>query len=90
MGIKILTTKTCAFCPMVKKYLDLKGLHYTEEDITNYSYTELREIEKKYKTFRVPITIFPDGTFVSGYNIGNLSDKVNELTQEFENLTLTV
>ena len=90
MGIRVFTTKDCAFCPMVKQYLTLKGLTYTEEDISDYGYTELREIEKKYKTAKVPITVFPDGEFLTGYNIISLSDKVNQLTKQFVNDTLAV
>ena len=33
-NITIFTTKTCAYCPMVKKYLTAKGLQYDEVNLS--------------------------------------------------------
>lgn len=51
----VYTTKTCAYCPMVKKYLTMKNLAYKEVDLTE-------DAEKRQELFditgqlTVPIT----------------------------------
>lgn len=32
--ITVYTTKTCAYCPLVKKYLEAKGIEYEAIDVT--------------------------------------------------------
>jgi glutaredoxin-like YruB-family protein len=32
--VTVYTTKTCGYCPMVKKYLTLKNVEYQEVDVT--------------------------------------------------------
>jgi glutaredoxin 3 len=59
MKITIYTTNTCAYCAMVKKYLDSKSLEYT---IINLDQNPEKREEAYYysKALTVPITMFED------------------------------
>jgi len=69
--IRIYTTPTCAYCPMVKKYLDMKSIPYESKDaLTDPIYPALAN---KYG-MTVPLiynTETDQGTV--GYNISNLN-----------------
>lgn len=69
--VTVYTTASCAFCPMVKKFLQIKKIDYSEVDVTNDM--SLRdELYKKTGLMSVPITT--DGEkFVVGYNPGMLA-----------------
>jgi glutaredoxin len=60
MNITIYTTDTCAYCPLVKKFLDSKGLPYKVINCTNDS--EARKTAQRLSgALTVPITtIGPD------------------------------
>jgi len=67
----IYTTQTCVYCPMVKKYFDLKNVKYETVDLTNNR--ELHnELAKKYQTVSVPLVVNDRGSFTTGFNISNL------------------
>lgn len=68
MGFKLFTTKTCAYCPMLKKYLDMRGASYELVDVTDDAETRLA-LQKKYNITTVPFLLRDDGEFVAGYNL---------------------
>lgn len=69
--LTVYTTENCAFCPMVKKYLQLKNVPYKEVDVTNDS--KMRdELIKITGMLTVPVTT--DGTnHVVGFNPAKLA-----------------
>lgn len=57
--ITIYKTPTCAYCPMVAKLFDMKGVKYELVDVSENP--ELRqEIIEKSETMTVPITVLND------------------------------
>lgn len=74
--ITVFTTTTCAYCPMVKKYLDNKGVSY---DVVNLDEQPDRqkEVYEKSGALTVPVTLIEreDNTeeVVIGYNLPKLS-----------------
>lgn len=72
--ITIYTTNTCAYCSMVKKYLDAKGKKY--EVINLDDNPEKRdEAFKLSGALTVPVTVV-DGSVVVGYNLQKLAPLV--------------
>lgn len=75
-NITVFTTNTCAYCAMVKKYLDVKGRQY---DIVNLDdHPERRaEAQQISGALTVPITVVTrqDNTrdVVVGYNLQKLA-----------------
>lgn len=68
--ITVFTTDQCAYCPMVKKFLTMKGKKYTVVDIG--SNPEMREyLFKKTGAMTVPITQIDD-EFIIGWNPAKL------------------
>jgi glutaredoxin len=53
--ITVYTTKTCAYCPQVKKFLTLKGVEYEEHDVTNDQPMRMA-LHKSTGAMTVPIT----------------------------------
>ena len=74
--ITVFTTTTCAYCVMVKRYLDSKGFNY---DIVNLDEQPERQSEVLAKSgaLTVPVTIVEkdDSTedVVIGYNLSRLA-----------------
>jgi glutaredoxin len=68
--ITIYTTKNCAQCVPVKKYLTMQNIDYKEIDVTD-------DTEKRSELYdltgytRVPVTV-RGSKFVVGYDIGKL------------------
>jgi glutaredoxin 3 len=77
--ITIFTTKTCAYCPMVKKYLDMKHQTYEVVDVTD-------DMEARDRLFKatgaltVPITQIGD-KYVIGPNYGKLAEALSGIEQ---------
>lgn len=77
--ITVFTTTTCAYCPMVKKYLDGKGLTY---DVVNLDEQpeKQKEVYEKSGALTVPITLIEreDSTeeVVIGFNLPKLSSAI--------------
>ena len=77
--ITVYTTTTCAYCPMVKKYLDGKGVSY---DVINLDEQpeKQKEIYEKSGALTVPVTLIEkeDSTeeVVVGFNLPKLSSAV--------------
>ncbi len=74
--ITVFTTTTCAYCPMVKKYLDGKGVSY---DVINLDEQpeKQKEVYEKSGALTVPVTLIEreDSTeeVVIGFNLPKLS-----------------
>jgi len=69
--ITVYTTSSCAFCPMAKKFLQIKNLPFTEVDITNDSAMRGKLFEK---TGMMTVPVTTDGEkWVVGYNPGLLA-----------------
>lgn len=63
--LTVYTTDSCAFCPMVKKYLSHKNVEYQEVNVTNDQETR-GKLFKETGMLTVPVTT--DGnSFVVGW-----------------------
>ncbi len=77
--ITVFTTTTCAYCPMVKKYLDTKGLKY---DVINLDEQpeQQKVVYEKSGALTVPVTLIEkeDSTeeVVIGFNLPRLSSAI--------------
>lgn len=76
VDVKIYTTNTCAYCGMVKKYLDSKGHKYEVVNLDDYPERQ-DEAFKLSGTLTVPITLVTksDDTqhVIIGYNLSQLA-----------------
>ena len=77
--ITVFTTTTCAYCPMVKKDLDTKGLKY---DVINLDEQpeQQKVVYEKSGALTVPVTLIEkeDSTeeVVIGFNLPRLSSAI--------------
>lgn len=78
--ITIFTTNTCAYCAMVKKYLDAKGKQY---DVVNLDEQPERQAEALALSgaLTVPITLVSDSDsdkrdVIIGYNLAKLAPAI--------------
>ena len=78
-NITVFTTSTCSYCPMVKRYLQSKGLQYDEVDLEKNPDRQA-EILAKSGALTVPITVVTktDDTeeVIVGYNLQRLAPAV--------------
>lgn len=78
-NITIFTTTTCAYCPMVKKFLSAKGLSYDEVNLDQHPERQAEALELS-GALTVPITVVTkeDDTrsVVVGYNLAKLAPAV--------------
>jgi glutaredoxin len=78
-NITIFTTNTCAYCAMVKKYLDVKGHKY---EVVNLDDNPERQAEVLALSgaLTVPVTVITkqddSKDVVIGYNLGRLAPAV--------------
>ena len=79
--ITVFTTNTCAYCMMVKKYLDSKGKPY---DVVNLDDNPERQAEILELTgaLTVPVTVVKDDEtnnqeVIVGYNMGKLAPAIS-------------
>ena len=73
--INLYTTRSCAYCPQVKKWLGLKGKEFNLIDVTED--VEMRkELYEKTGYTTVPVTEF-NGKFVVGPQWGKLAELVD-------------
>lgn len=74
--ITIFTTKTCAYCPMVKKFIAAKGLQYEEVSLDAEPHRQ-QEALAISGALTVPVTVVTkhDDTqeVVVGYNLAKLA-----------------
>ncbi len=77
--VTVFTTPTCTYCPMVKKYLDKKGVKYDVVDLDAQPEKQ-KEIYAKSGALTVPITLVEkeDKTeeVVIGFNLPRLASVV--------------
>lgn len=73
MKAKIYTTKTCAYCPMVKKYLDSKGVDFVELDASDPQIGQ--EAMRISGALTVPITVINE-QIVVGWNPAKLAQAI--------------
>lgn len=78
-NITIFTTTTCAYCPMVKKYLAAKGLNYDEVNLDQNPERQAEALEMS-GALTVPITVVTkeddSRSVVVGYNLAKLAPAV--------------
>lgn len=78
-NITVYTTTTCAYCPMVKKYLGSKGLAYDEVNLDTNPERQA-EVLALSGALTVPVTVVTktDDTqaVVVGYNLAKLAPAV--------------
>lgn len=70
--VRVYTRPKCAYCPMVKKFLNYKGIDYEEKQAEGQEYLELLE-KHSANTFgtSVPLIVNGDKGMV-GYDIPTL------------------
>ena len=69
--MKVYTTKTCAYCHMVKTYLTKKGIPFETIDLEENPALR-QELFEKTGAMTVPITE-NNGKYVIGWNLGQLN-----------------
>jgi len=74
MKVKVYTTKTCAYCPMVKKWLQNKRVEFELIDITNDPATG-NDLHKRSGYTSVPIVEYKD-KFVAGWQPMKLAELI--------------
>lgn len=78
-NITIFTTKTCAYCPMVKRYLSAKGMTYDEVSLDDEPHRQ-QEALAISGAMTVPVTVITryDDTreVVVGYNLAKLAPAI--------------
>lgn len=77
MQITIFTTNTCAYCAMVKKYLDHKNLKYEVVNLDDHPERNQEAFDISGGAMTVPITIIRraelEPQVVVGWQIGQLA-----------------
>lgn len=78
-NITIFTTKTCAYCPMVKKYLAAKGFTYDEVNLDDEPQRR-QEALAISGAMTVPVTVVTrqdeSQHVVVGYNLAKLAPAI--------------
>lgn len=76
--ITLFTTTTCAYCGMVKKWLDSKNLTYETVNLDENPERQ-KEVYEKSGALTVPVTLIEDGdmeSVVIGYNLPRLASVI--------------
>ncbi len=75
-GVTIFTTNTCAYCQMVKKYLNIKGVSYEEINLDENPHRRSEAIEIS-GALTVPVTVVTkkddSREIIVGYNLSKLA-----------------
>ena len=78
-NITIFTTTTCAYCPMVKKYLGAKGLAYNEVNLDQNPERQ-QEALALSGALTVPVTVVTkhddSQEVIVGYNLSRLAPAI--------------
>lgn len=78
-NITIFTTTTCAYCPMVKKYLAAKGMQYDEVNLDEDPARQAEVLEIS-GALTVPVTVVTkeddSKAVVVGYNLAKLAPAI--------------
>jgi len=79
-NITVYTSNDCAYCLMVKKYLNMKGRDFKEINVEDHP-EKRDEMHSMTGQNRVPVTVITktDGTqkVTIGYNISQLASAIN-------------
>ena len=75
MNIVVYTTKTCAFCSMVKKFLTGKGLTFTAVDLDEQPHLR-QDLLNRTGMMTVPI-VQVNSEYVVGWNPAKLTEVIN-------------
>lgn len=77
--ITVFTTTHCAYCPMVKRYLNAKGLAYNEVNLEQHPERQ-QEVFNLSGALTVPITVVTKDDdskeVIIGYNLSRLAPAV--------------
>ncbi len=80
MKITVFTTNTCAYCAMIKKFLDMKGKQYEVVNLDEHP-ERRQEAYDASGALTVPITIIEkEGkpkAVVVGWNVAQLAPAIN-------------
>ncbi|HVW23356.1 MAG TPA: glutaredoxin family protein [Candidatus Saccharimonadales bacterium] len=78
-NITIFTTNTCAYCQMVKKYLDAKGQSYDVVNLDEHPHRQAEALSLS-GAYTVPVTVVTKGDdsqeVIVGYNLAKLAPAV--------------
>lgn len=78
-NITVFTTSTCSYCPMVKRYLQSKGLSYDEVNLEEHPDRQA-EVLQMSGALTVPITVVTktddSQEVIVGYNLQRLAPAV--------------
>ncbi len=74
--IILYTTPTCAFCPLVKKFLEEKGVEYEEIDVSEDEKARQEMIEKSGQ-MSVPVVIIGDDV-ITGFDKKKIEESLNK------------
>lgn len=77
--VTVYTTKSCAYCPMVKKFLTMKKIAYQEVDVTNDE-AKRAELLEKTGMMSVPVTTDGNDNYVVGWQPAQLTKFAQALT----------
>ena len=66
--VTVYTMPSCQPCRMVKRWLDNKGIEYTELEAKDHI-EKLNEMGYR----QAPVTVLPDGSSFYGFNLGALN-----------------
>ncbi len=79
-NITVFTTKTCAYCPMIKKYLSAKGMEYEEVNLDEQPHRQ-QEALAISGAMTVPVTVVTkqdnSREVVVGYNLSKLAPAIS-------------
>lgn len=79
-NITVFTTSTCSYCPMVKRYLQSKGLNYDEVNLEEHPDRQA-EVLQMSGAMTVPVTVVTkiDDTqeVIVGYNLSRLAPAIS-------------
>jgi glutaredoxin 3 len=78
-NITVFTTNTCAYCVMVKKYLDTKGMSYETVNLDEHPERQKEAFEASGQ-LAVPVTVVTkeddSREVVVGYNLAKLAPAI--------------
>lgn len=78
-NITVFTTSTCSYCPMVKRYLQTKGLNYDEVNLEDHPERQA-EVLQMSGALTVPVTVVTktddSQEVIVGYNLQRLAPAV--------------
>lgn len=78
-NITIFTTNTCAYCAMVKKFLDMKGMNYDVVNLDEHPDRQ-EEVLQMSGALTVPVTVVTKQDdskhVVVGYNLSQLAPAI--------------